>query len=273
MSSSSVTVIALQPSIACEVKQRMERALNLMQKAYAEKGAGVYVLPEYYLAHLYPDPCDTVAQAEMIPGPSTRPLMEWAANMSSFVIVGLLEKSDDPLHPYNTAALLGPAGIAGVYRKTHLWDHGPTREPYRECKLFRPGEVFGLFEIAGRKVGVMICADGVFPECPRSLVLDGAELLLYPNSRSTVGIEVEAAARANVVPIVVSNPVGSNGADHCAGTSRIVAPSGVLAAIDGDQEGWVAAELNLASITARRSMACELRQRRPDLYANLTRPE
>ena len=268
-----MTVVALQPSIDCDVSKRVECVLALMEQAFTKSGAGVYVLPEYYLAHLYPDKADTVAQAEVIPGPSTQPLLEWTAKTGSFVVVGLLEKSDNPDRPYNTAAVLGPDGVVGLYRKTHLWDAGSTKEAYRECKLFLPGDQLGLFEIAGHKVGVMICADGVFPECPRCLVLEGAELLLYPNSRSTVGAEVEAAARANVVPIVVSNPVGNNGADPCAGTSRIVDPSGVLAAIDGEQEGWVAERLNVAETTAQREESCELRLRRPDLYANITRQE
>ena len=274
MQAKKAAVAVCQPSVECDLSERGARALGLLDRAYSECSQGVYVLPEYYLAQLLPDPSDTAALAEPVPGPSTQPFLEWAAARDSYVIVGLLEKSEDPDHPYNTAAILGPAGVIGCYRKTHLWDLGPAKEPYRECKLFTPGDRLGLYDIGGWLAGLMICADGVFPEVPRSLALQGADLILFPNSRPAAGREVEVSATASHIPIAVSNPVGFNGVDQCLGGSRIVGPSGkVLAAVENHQEGWVAAELDLATMSEQRQTLCQIRLRRPELYTHLVKVE
>ena len=270
MTRTPLTVVAFQMSIDSDLSERAVRAIALMENAFTEHGEGIYVLPEYYLAHLFPDPNQTAALAEAAPGPSTEPFLEFAARTGSVVVVGLLEKSHDPERPYNTAAILGPEGVAGCYRKTHLWDLSPEKEPYRECHLFTPGQQLSPYAIAGWSVGVMICADGVFPETPRTLALKGADLIVYPNSRAHVGCEAEAASRANLIPLVVSNPVGFNGVDQCRGTSRIVGARGeLLGSLQGEREGWTAAELDLEEITRLKTTRCQRTRRRPELYGVL----
>ena len=71
----------------------------------------------------------------------------------------------------------------------------------------------------------MVCADRTFPELPRALVLEGADPLLWPNGRAVVGAEAETTAKANLVPIVVSNLLGNNGTNG-GGSSRILGPWG-----------------------------------------------
>jgi len=270
MKTDLLTVVTFQPGIDNDLPARSTQAINLLQRAYAENGQGIYVFPEYYLAHLYPDQRRTASLGEPIPGPSTEPFLDFAAKTNTYVIVGLLEQSSDRARPYNTAAVLGPGGVVGRYRKTHLWDLGPEKQPYRECKLFRPGQELCPFRIFGWSVGVMICADGLFPECPRTLVLKGARLIVYPNSRESVGPEVEAATIANAAPIAVSNPVGFNGVDQCRGTSRIVGPCGeVVARVEAGQEGWAAARFDAGRISELQARRCQLRLRRPELYGTL----
>jgi len=270
MTVNPLTVVTLQMSIDSSLSQRVDRAKSLISKAFNENGKGIYVLPEYYLAHLFPDPKDTVALAEAVPGPSTYPFLEFAASTDSVVIVGLLERSEDHDHPYNTAAILGPEGVIGCYRKTHLWNLGPAKEAYRECKLFTSGQELRPYDIAGWKVGVMICGDGAFPETPITLALKGADLIAYPNSRGRVWHEVEAATCASLIPIAVANPVGFNGVDQCRGTSRIVGPRGaLLCSVEGEKEGWAAARLDLNTITEIKTTGCERRLRRPELYGIL----
>ena len=272
MAEMRLLVAALQLSVDRRLSERVSRATEMVDEVFTAHGRGIYVLPEYYLAHLFPDPSQTAALAETVPGPSTEPFLEFAARTGSVVVVGLLEESSDPERPYNTAAMLGPEGVIGCYRKTHLWDLGPEKEPYRECKLFTPGQELSPYSVAGWSVGVMICADGVFPETPRTLALKGADLLLYPNSRGRVGCEAEAASRANLIPVVVCNPIGFNGVDQCQGTSRVVGPRGeLLASIQGQQEGWVVAELNLEEITHVKTTQCQRTRRRPELYGVLVK--
>ncbi|MCS7102596.1 MAG: acyltransferase, partial [Candidatus Korarchaeum sp.] len=62
----------------------------------------------------------------------------------------------------------------GVYRKTHLF--------FEEKLLFDPGDTgFKVFELAGMRVGVMICFDWVFPESARTLALLGAQVIAHPS--------------------------------------------------------------------------------------------
>lgn len=270
MSNTTLIVTSLQMSIDHRRCDRVARALALMERAYDAHGPGMHVLPEYYVNHFDCEPAATVATAESVPGPSTELFLDFAARTRSTVVVGMLEKSSDPEHPFNTAAILGPDGVVGCYRKTHLWDLGPDHEPYRECKLFTPGETLKPFEVEGWKLGVMICADGVFPETPRSLALQDAELIAYPNCRERVGIEVEAAVIANHIPIAVCNPVGFNGIDQCEGTSRIVGPGvEIVASVAEGEEGFVVARLNRAEIAKATSTACTRTLRRPELYGVL----
>jgi predicted amidohydrolase len=51
--------------------------------------------------------------------------------------------------------------VAGVYRKTHLF--GEERE------RFVPGDSLAPVELAGRRLGPMICFDVEFPEVARTL--------------------------------------------------------------------------------------------------------
>jgi predicted amidohydrolase len=268
MGSNTLTVISFQPCIDQTLAQRPEQALTLLQAAYQQHGKGLYVFPEYYLNHLESAPEKTVAQAQAVPGPATEGLLDFAATHQCTIVVGLIEQSQDSTKPYNTAVLLGPQGVIGCYRKTHLWDLGPEKDAYRECKLFTPGDRLDLFDIDGFKVGVMICADGMFPETARTLALKGADLIVYPNSREEVGIEAEAATEANLIPLAVSNPVGFNGADQCEGTSRIVGPGvNSLSTVNKAEEGWAVAVLDLDEITRMKTTACARTLRRPELYS------
>jgi predicted amidohydrolase len=259
-------------------EERLTGAMRLLERAAESEGEGLYVLPEYALSPLLNDAAAIVAQAEAVPGPMTERFSQLANKRGIWIAVGLLETSPDPQRPYNSIAIIGPQGQLHRYHKTHLWDSGV--DPYRECKAFTPGKSLGLFEIEGWNVGVMVCADGMFPEVPRVLSLTGAEVILYPNSRPTVGPEAEGAAITNVVAIVVSNPVGHNGFEGVHGTSRIIDPFGRSVAAREEREGWVAQvfrheDLLRWRFTGRVGNACSINQslRRPELYGPLMRGE
>lgn len=265
-----LTVVAMQPVLTTDLSERLPYAEDMIEKAHAECGAGLYVFPEYYLNHFDEDPNNTKATAQQIPGPATRELMRIARNKQSVIIMGMLETSTDPQRPYNTAVMVSGDSVVGVYRKTHLWDLGPTSEAFRECVLFTPGDRIECFTYDKWSIGVMICADGLFPEVPRILALSGATMLAYPNSRECVGHEAETAAAVNSLPIVVSNPVGFNGVDACEGSSRIIGVDAtVLSRAPDGSDGWAHARLNCGHSLHARSVNNCIRLRRPDLYGQL----
>ena len=273
-------VYAMQVNVSYPKETRPARVLALLEKAYATHGEGIFVFPEYCLVNHYPDWKELVAQAETVPGPSTEGIMEFAKRCNSYVAVGLLEKSDDPERPYNAIAIFGPDGLVGSYHKCHLWRSGAEEliKNNEEFMLYTPGDELGIYEMYGYKVGVMVCADGTFPEVPRALALNGANIILYPNGRNVVGQEAEVACKSNLVPMVVSNLFGDNGFIG-GGSSRVIGPWGeTLASAVGEGytplgvargEGWGVAELDMKRISKLCERYAERTVRRPEMYGIL----
>jgi len=90
---------------------------------------------------------------------------------------------------FNSAYLVGPRSeVLGRYDKAHLVPYGEYT-PFKEFlpflgKIvehvgdFRPGEKGRTIEWKGRKLGIQICYEIIFPELSRAQVRSGAELLI-----------------------------------------------------------------------------------------------
>ena len=70
------------------------------------------------------------------------------------VVCGLLERDGDALR--NAAVLVGPDGLIGTYRKTHLPFLGVDR-------FVTPGDELSVYETPLGRIGVEICYDLRFP--------------------------------------------------------------------------------------------------------------
>lgn len=136
----------------------------------AKQGANIVVLPEcltYYGRGLKYVDC-----SEAIPGGvSTEYFKKLAKKYNLYICAGLLER--DGRLMYNTAALVGPEGFVGKYRKVTL-PRGEIEEG------ITPGTEYPVFETSFGKVGMMICYDGFFPEVARKLSQNGAEVICWP---------------------------------------------------------------------------------------------
>ena len=74
--------------------------------------------------------------AETIPGPTTARIEDMARQHDLHVVFGIPELSAKTRGTlYNTAALIGPHGLIGKYRKMHL----PTHSVFEEKRYFRLG--------------------------------------------------------------------------------------------------------------------------------------
>ena len=89
------------------------------------------------------------------------------------VVCGLLERDGDAIH--NAAVLVGPDGLVGSYRKSHLPFLGVDR-------FVRPGDELPVFDTPIGRIGLEICYDLRFPEVTRSLALAGAEIVCLPTN-------------------------------------------------------------------------------------------
>jgi predicted amidohydrolase len=151
--------------------------------------------------------------AETVPGPSSERIAALAREFDLYVVFGLAERDRvDTDVLYNAAAVIGPEGILGTYRKVHLG----TLPWVTEGITYRPGSSLPLFATRYGPIGVLICYDFWFnPELSRILTLKGARLLLNsagtfagPGKRDYAVHTTAVRAQENLVYAASANLVG-----------------------------------------------------------------
>jgi len=149
---------------------------NLATIAAALEGcrAELLVVPELALSgYLFTGTEEVRKLSEPVPGPATERLEQAAARNGCHLVLGMAERSGDKV--FNSAVLIGPSGVLGVYRKAHLFND--------EKLYFVSGDSgFSLFEVSGVKVGMLVCFDHMFPEAARTLALAGAQIICHPSN-------------------------------------------------------------------------------------------
>ena len=255
-----------------EIDANRARALNLTEQALAEN-PDLVILPELvttgYCTH------DYATVAENIAGPTVRAFCELAASSAAFIAVGLVTRTPGG-HPQNGSVIVGPHGVIGTYAKSHMCVNDDPRVD--ESTAFARGEALGLFDLAGVRVGVMICYDGHHGELPVALVAGGADVLIWLNNRTSMPAwEASAIAKFNRVPVAAVNRVGEAGWQPTGapqrfftGVSAIVDHDGeTIAAALGGEETVVVGDVDIESARQRRNshVLNTLQSRRPDLYA------
>jgi predicted amidohydrolase len=124
-------------------------------------------------------PCSMHSEAaEPIPGPSTREIAKLAKELDIYVIFGMPERDiTNPDLRYIAAAVVGPEGILGSYRKLHL----ASPPIWTEDFCFKAGNHLPLFDTKFGPIGVQICADfWMYPELTRIMALKGARVIFNP---------------------------------------------------------------------------------------------
>jgi len=226
-----VAVAQMEPMLA-ETERNLDAALERLEEA-AAAGAQLLVLPECAIpGYMFDSAEEALPYAEEIPGPTTEALERECARLGVHAITGLLERDGDTL--YNAAILVGPDGLIGSYRKTHLPFLGVDR-------FVTPGDGFKVFDTALGRIGLIICYDLRFPEVTRTLALHGADMVALPTNfpmAAKLQCEVIAPARAaeNRVYLLVANRVGKERWGEFCGWSQIVDPYGMRLAEAGETE-------------------------------------
>jgi predicted amidohydrolase len=216
-----VAVAQMEPKLA-EKERNLDAALGLLEEAAAQ-GAELLVLPECAIpGYMFDSGEEALPYAEEIPGATTEAFERECARLGVHAITGLLERDGDTLH--NAAILVGPDGLIGSYRKTHLPFLGVDR-------FVTPGDEFKVFDTALGRIGLIICYDLRFPEVTRTLALAGADLVALPTNfpmAARLQCDVIAPARAaeNRIYLLVANRVGKERWGEFCGLSQIVDPYG-----------------------------------------------
>ena len=263
-----------------EPERNVEACLARLEEAGAA-GCELLVLPECATSgYMFGSEDEAAPYAEEIPGPSVEALAGACARHGLHCVAGLLERDGDRLR--NTAVLVGPSGLVGRYRKTHLPFLGVDR-------FVAPGEEPPeVYDTPVGRLGIVICYELRFPEPTRALALGGAELILHPTNWPTVvrpfaDFLTRARAAENRVFLLTANRVGAEGGVEFFGRSQIVDPLGDRLVEAGEHEDeLVLAELDPAEAREKDQVIVPgeyevhlFGDRRPELYGALveeTRP-
>ena len=272
-----IQVAAVQAAISPVVGENIEKMTHHIEQA-ARSGSQVILLPELFEGPYFcrEEKDEFFCWAQPVENhPTLKHFQQLAKELKVVLPISFFEREGP--HYYNSMAMIGDDGaILGVYRKSHIPD-GPG---YEEKFYFRPGNTgFKVWQTRFGTIGVGICWDQWFPECARSMMLLGAEILLYPTA---IGTEPEAPeldtkdlwqramighAVSNVVPVVAANRIGTEGKQNFYGHSFIADHRGEkLEELGRSDEGVISRTFDLSLIRMNRASFGFFRDRRPDLY-------
>ena len=282
-----LTVAAVQCAMLDDVDTNVAEVERLVREA-AGRGAGLVVTPELFERPYWckdQDPAYFGLARPLRGHPTVARFAALAAELAVVVPVSVYER--DGQATFNTLVMIDADGtVLGRYRKSHIPD-GPG---YQEKYYFNPGDSgFVVWRTAAGVIGGAVCWDQWFPEVARCLVLDGAELLLYPTA---IGSEppdptVDTSghwqrvmcghAGANLVPLVAANRHGREVGASCEvtfyGSSFIADQTGAVGAgAARDRTEVITATFDLDAVARQRTAWGVFRDRRPELYGRLSRP-
>jgi N-carbamoylputrescine amidase len=277
-----LTVAATQFACTWDLPANATRAEALVRAA-AVQGAQVVLVQElfaapYFCIEQHPNYFELAQPLEA--NPLVARFAALAKELGVVIPVSFFEHAGPAF--FNSVAMVDADGrLLGVYRKSHI----PQGPGYEEKYYFSPGDTgFRVWDTAFGRIGVGICWDQWFPECARSMALQGAEVLLYPTA---IGSEPPAPgydsqphwetvlrghAAANILPVVASNRIGTEVAPEGRevifyGSSFIADHTGqLMAQADRRSEGVLVHQFDLDAIAALRASWGLFRDRRVDLY-------
>jgi 5-aminopentanamidase len=254
---------------------QVEKNVRQAERELSAVNADVIVLPELFsTGYQFISREEAFDLAEEIPsGMTCATLNDVARSRNMYLVFGVAEIDGNKI--FNSAAVIGPDGFIGRYRKSHLF--------YDEKNIFDPGDTgFRVFDIGMARLGVMICFDWWFPEAARSLALLGADIICHPSNLVLPDCQKAMVTRSleNGVYCATANRTGSEsrgGRDALlfTGKSQILDNMGkTLTNMKSDNTGIsvVDIDVNKARNKSITSVNDRFKDRRPDLYSALIKP-
>mgnify|MGYP000093886832 CR=1 FL=1 len=282
-SEGAVKLAVVQMSCTDSVEENLDKAYAKVREA-AGNGANIVLLQELFESLYFPqeerDDYFSLAN-EVEDHPFLCEFQALARELDVVLPISFFEKSGQVY--YNSLQMIDADGTPlGIYRKSHIPD-GPG---YEEKFYFNPGDTgFKTWTTKVGKIGVGICWDQWFPETARALVLQGADLLLYPTA---IGSEPPASgasgidtkdmwqramlghAVSNSCYVAAANRVGTEDSTTFYGSSFISDYMGnKLTEAERDGETILYAELDFAEASQARAGWGFFRDRRPEHYGVL----
>ena len=265
----TVACVQFNP-ILKEREQNLQALLQAVQEA-AENGARLIVTPEMATTGYHFASREAIAPyVDTIPGLTTQYFAEVCSRYHVYVVIGMPEVDSKTGLYYNAAALIGPHGYIGKYRKLHLWE--------TEVHWSAWGDVgVPVFATELGKIAVNICMDAVFFESARLAALQGADILAFPtNSTAQTVFMLQTRAETNGLYIVSANRTNTELGYHMIGASAVWSPRGeklaesaFLPTAKEDVNETTILYATIDPALYQNEAKARLGERRPELYKEL----
>lgn len=190
-----VAAIEFNPTLF-EFKTNLPPLCAIVEEA-ARAGAKIIVLPETATSgYIYKDRKQFDPFLDTIPGRSTDALSVLTARYDCYVTVGIAEIDRTTGLAFNSAALVGPTGYIGKYRKVGI--------NANDAKWFTPGNLgYPVFDTPYGKLAMEICYDDTYWEVARTAALKGAQIICFMSSSGrALAREPESVANHSTISAV-----------------------------------------------------------------------
>ncbi len=268
---SRLRVACVQLNAQPDLQTNLDAAASWIRAARSD-GARLIATPEN-TSGMFADRTALLASAY---AQADHPALPWfgalARETGAWLLIGSLSIRLDDETLANRSFLFDPAGaIRAWYDKIHMFDSDPgDGQPYRESATFRAGAAAVTAWTDFGDIGLSICYDVRFPALYAALARAGASIITVPAAFTvpTGKAHWQVLLRARAIEtgafILAPAQTGTHaGERRTFGHSLIVSPWGEVLADGGDQEGFVAADLDLAQVAEARRRIRSLDHARP----------
>lgn len=245
------------------IEENRLRMVTLANNA-AKLGAKLIVFPEMATSgYVWKSREEISPFVETIPGITTSILKEVCQSNDCYIVTGLPEVDHNGCY-YNSAVLVGPNGVIGSYRKTHLFSADPlwAREGTGEIPVY---------ETPIGNIAMLICMDAMYFEPSRIAALKGADIIAFPTNWVGKGGNKPPSntwrlrAKENEFYWIASNRYGTERGAHFTGGSGVIDLTGEVLGSMITGEGIVIQEISIGTSIENNLLSC----RQPHAYQEI----
>jgi N-carbamoylputrescine amidase len=246
-----VAAVQMEPVVG-DLNANTEKIQGLLEQAL-HRSCRLIVFPELCTSgYVFRDHQEAVSTSLEVKSPFFDSLAQRLQPAEAYAVIGFNEFCANRL--YNSAALIGPKGLIGVYRKTHLW--------YQEKTWFSPGDTgFPVFDTDIGRLAIAICYDLSFPEVFRIYMEKGVQVVAFPTDwvpdpppfpiydklgNSMMNYLAISRCSENAFFMVCADRVGVERGVRFVGASAIIGTRGwpLAGPASGDKEEILCADIN-----------------------------
>lgn len=212
-------VIEFNPQLN-QLDNNMDNLLEAVTEA-AKNGAKLIVTPEMATTgYHYENRQSILPFTDTIPGKTTKRFEEVAKLYDTHIVIGMAEVDVEDGLCYNSAALVGPTGYIGKYRKVHQWATEDNWAHWGDLGI-------PVYETSIGRIAIIICMDSSYFESARIVAVKGADILCFPTNSTGGSLSMlQAWAEMNGLYVIGANRSNTETDYHMVGASAVWSPLG-----------------------------------------------